>query len=116
MELQSKSLNNVNVIAITGRFDAQSSSAVQAWLENAVKTKPVNIVVNLEAVTFIDSTALSTLIAAMKSARQKEGDVRLCTIPQPVRMIFELTRLDRAFEILPSEDEAIQAFKASNSE
>jgi anti-sigma B factor antagonist len=110
MDLHSKSMNNIKVLTITGRFDALTSPDVQTWLEEATKTRPVHIVVNLGAVTFIDSTALSTLVAGMKRARQADGDLRLCKLQQPVRMIFELTRLDRAFEIFPGEDEAVGAF------
>lgn len=106
-------MNNIKILTLSGRFDALTSPSVQSWLDEAIKTKPVQIVVNLAAVTFIDSTALSTLVAGMKRARQMEGDLRLCKLQQPVRMIFELTRLDKAFEIFPGEDEAIGAFSPS---
>ncbi len=65
---------------------------------------------NLAGVQFVDSTALATLVQGMKRCRQLKGDLRLCGLQQPVRMIFELTRLDKAFEIFSGEDEAIQAF------
>jgi anti-sigma B factor antagonist len=112
MDLYTTSKNNINVLTLAGRFDAMTSSEVQTWLEEVTKIKPVHIVVNLEAVTFVDSTALSTLVSGMKRARMAEGDLRLCKLQQPVRMIFELTRLDKAFEIFPGEDEAIRAFSA----
>jgi len=113
MDLESKSVNTVKVLTITGRFDALTSPQVQTWLDEAVKTQPVHLVVHLGAVNFIDSTALSTLVAGMKRARQADGDVRLCKLQNPVRMIFELTRLDKAFEIFPGEDEAVQSFSPS---
>ncbi len=113
MDLQAKSMNTVKILTISGRFDALTSPQVQSWLEEATKTKPVHVVVNLDSVTFIDSTALSTLVAAMKRARQADGDLRLCKLQQPVRMIFELTRLDKAFEIFSGEDEAVKAFVLS---
>ena len=113
MDLQSKSINNIKVLTLTGRFDALTSVEVQTWLDDATKVKPVQIVVNLSAVTFVDSTALSTLVAGMKRARQADGDLRLCKLQQPVRMIFELTRLDRAFEIFPGEEDAVGAFGTS---
>jgi len=113
MDLQSKSMNDVKVLSLTGRFDALTSPQVQTWLDEAINTNPAYVVVNLGAVNFIDSTALSTLVAGMKRARQAEGDLRLCKLQQPVRMIFELTRLDKAFEIFPGEDEAIDAFKGA---
>ena len=67
---------------------------------------------NLENVVFVDSTALATLVQAMKRCRQLDGDLRLSNLKQPVRMIFELTRLDRAFEIFNLEEEAVGAFSA----
>lgn len=113
MDLTTKSKNNIKVLTLSGRFDALTAPSVQAWLEEATQAKPVQIVVNMEAVSFVDSTALSTLVSGMKRARQAEGDLRLCRLQQPVRMIFELTRLDKAFEIFPGEHEAITAFDVS---
>ena len=113
MDLQSKSIDNIKVLTLTGRFDALTSPKVQSWLEDVSKYQPAQIVVNLSGVNFIDSTALSTLVAGMKRARQAGGDLRLCKLQQPVRMIIELTRLDKAFEIFPGEEETVQSFSAS---
>ncbi|HNB52902.1 MAG TPA: STAS domain-containing protein [Anaerolineales bacterium] len=113
MDLTTYLKNNIKVLTLSGRFDALTSPSVQAWLDEATQSRPVQIVVNMEAVTFVDSTALSTLVSGMKRARQAEGDLRLCRLQQPVRMIFELTRLDKAFEIFPGEPEAIAAFGVS---
>lgn len=66
--------------------------------------------VNLEQVNFVDSTALATLVQGMKRARQQGGDLYLAHLQPPVRMIFELTRLDKAFAIYASEEEAVRAF------
>jgi anti-sigma B factor antagonist len=46
----------------------------------------------------------------MKHSRERNGELRLCGLQQPVRMIFELTRLDRVFEIFPNEEEALRAY------
>ena len=68
------------------------------------------VVVNLAGVNFIDSTGLATLVQGMKHCRQEKGDLRLCGLQQPVRIIFELTRLDKAFEILTDEESAVNSF------
>jgi len=110
MELNTQYLNNVSILRLEGRFDSYTVPPIQDFLQKASLREPAYIVVNLENVNFVDSTALSTLVAGMKRARQRDGDLRLCNLQQSVRMIFELTRLDRAFEILAGEEEAIQAF------
>jgi anti-sigma B factor antagonist len=58
----------------------------------------------------MDPTALATLVQGMKHARQTGGDLHLCNLRRPVRIIFELTRLDQAFGIYPTEIEAVKAF------
>jgi anti-anti-sigma regulatory factor len=46
----------------------------------------------------------------MKRCRQQGGDLHLCGLQQPVRFAFALTRLDRAIEIFPDEEQAVKAF------
>ena len=67
------------------------------------------IVVSLAEVNFIDSSGLACLVQGMKHCRSAGGDLYLCELRQPVRGIFELTRLDRAFVVLGSESEAAAA-------
>ncbi len=110
MELNTKHINGITVLELEGRFDAHTARPVDDFLHNATLREPAYIAVNLAGVTFVDSTALSTLVSGMKRARQRKGDLRLCCLQRPVRMIFELTRLDKAFEIFAGEDEALQAF------
>ena len=101
---------DVKILTVQGRFDTYNAPPVREWLEEAVRTRPPFIVVNLAGVNFVDSTAMATLVQGMKRCRERDGDLRLCALQQPVRMIFELTRLDRAFEIYQSEEDAVQAF------
>ena len=112
MELRTRSSDNVQILELEGRFDTYTSPPIKAWLESALNAEPPQIVINLAGVNFVDSTAMATLVQGMKRCREVNGDLRLCELQQPVRMIFELTRLDRAFEIFAAEDEAIAAFSA----
>jgi anti-sigma B factor antagonist len=84
---------------------------VSEWISKSLPAT-AQAVVNLSGVTFVDSTALATLVQGMKHCRQRAGDLRLCTLQAPVRAVFELTRLDRAFVILPDEEAALRSFDA----
>lgn len=110
MQLKTHSIGNVNVLELSGSFDAYNAPAIRQWFEKAVTRKPACIIINLKEVSFLDSTGLSILVQALKRAREWEGDVRLCCLQQPVRIIFELTRLDRVFEIYNDESDAVRAF------
>jgi anti-sigma B factor antagonist len=111
MSIKTRIHGQIAVIELSGRFDAHVAPAVKAWQDE--RGARAQVVVDLSGVTFIDSTALATLVSGMKRCRQLGGDMHLCSLRQPVAIIFELTKLDRAFRIFSSAPEAISAFGAS---
>jgi anti-sigma B factor antagonist len=113
MELIDRSENDVHVLRLSGRFDSYTAEPVKKWIEANTEAPPAQLVINLEKVAFVDSTGLATLVQGMKRSRQHGGDLLLCRLQPPVRLIFELTRLDRAFEVLPTEEDAVAAFNTA---
>jgi anti-sigma B factor antagonist len=110
MEMNTRQLNNVSIIDLTGRLDASTVPPVASWLEQATSTPNARVLVNLENTSFIDSTALAALVQALKRCQQVQGELFLCGLRRPVYMIFELTRLDKAFNIFVDEEHALKAF------
>lgn len=115
MELVSYSRDSVQVLALTGRFDAHSADAVRSWLLETTAVQNPTILVNLTRVHFIDSSALAALVSGLKRSSEKNGQLALCSLQNPVRIIFELTRLDRAFTIYDSEEVALEALQQAMS-
>lgn len=107
MDIVQRTVDGVYVLELAGRFDAYEVPAVIEWFENREAVK--RVVVNLNGVGFIDSSGLSTLVKGLKRCRQNEGDLVLCNLQQAVRIIFELTRLDKAFTIYDDEQSAVNA-------
>jgi anti-sigma B factor antagonist len=110
METQARVVNAVRVVELQGRLDAHQGKQVDQKLAE-VRNSTNHTVVNLSKVYFIDSTGLSVLVKGVKHQREQNGDLVLCELQQSVRIIFELTRLDRMFQIYSTEYEAIQAFQ-----
>jgi anti-sigma B factor antagonist len=111
MKIQTKEYEGIHVLEISGRFDAHTIPEVRDWIKVKMADQP-QLVIDLENVTFVDSAALATLVQGMKQCREQDGDLLLCRLAQPVRIIFELTRLDRAFAIFDSVPAAVAAFKS----
>ena len=108
MNIKARQNGSATVLELGGRFDAHDAPAAAAALEKAIAVTPQRVVVSLESVSFMDSTALAILVQGMKRRRQAGGDLYLCGLQQPVRMIFELTRLDKAVDIYTNEAEALR--------
>ena len=110
MDIKTRSAGDVVVFELAGRFDNYSTPPFAEQLDLAAKTNPAKILVDLGGVVFVDSTGLAALVQGMKRCRQLQGDLYLCRLQRSVFMIFELTRLDRAFNIFVDEEHALQAF------
>ena len=57
------------------------------------------LLVNMEAVEFMDSAGLMALIKAFRLAESLGRRFGICSLAPSVRIMFELTQLDKAFEI-----------------
>lgn len=67
------------------------------------------VVVDLSGVEQMDSTGLGSLIGAMKKVVEQGGDLRLAALQKRVRLVFEITRTHRVFEIFDTVEEALRA-------
>lgn len=110
MKMKTRVADDINVLELTGRFDTNTVPPVAAWFDQVTSIPGARVLVNLANTTFVDSTALATLVQALKRCQQVKGDLYLCAMRRPVYMIFELTRLDKAFNIFVDEEHAIKAF------
>lgn len=110
MLINSRSIEDMTIVAPEGRCDRRTAPELAEWLEAATRSGADRIILDLAAITFMDSTGLATLIRFMKQCRSADGDLVLANLQQPVRLIFELTRLDSAFTICPTVDSAVDSF------
>lgn len=101
-------ITDVPILQPQGRFEAYTIAPVRNWLDE--HQNAANIVVDLSGVTFLDSTALATLVQGMKHCRQMGGNLHLAGLQPAVKLIIELTRLDKAFGIYPDVATAVSAF------
>jgi anti-sigma B factor antagonist len=69
------------------------------------------IVVDMKGVRWISSTGLGTLIAALTSVKNKNGELRLAHVTEKVESLFAITQLVKVFKTYETVDRAIASFK-----
>ncbi len=99
--------NGVTVLAPTGRLDVAGAPALKEAIGEAVKNSPPKVVIDMEGVSFVDSTGLGSVIAALKQIRNSQGELRLAAPNQQVRVVLELTTLDRVFPYYATVEDAL---------
>ena len=86
-------------VAATGELDVNTAPELRERLSALIGAGANLIVIDLSGVTFIDSTALSVMVSALKRLRQADGDLELASPTPSVRRVFEITGLTRLFAI-----------------
>ncbi|KAI9133609.1 STAS domain-containing protein [Acaryochloris sp. CCMEE 5410] len=80
-------------------IDGISTSELRTEVNDALADGVKTILIDLKDVTFMNSSAIGALVATLKSVRGEGGTLALCSLSDQVHLIFELTKMDRIFDI-----------------
>ncbi len=94
------------LIALEGEIDLHRSPDVKRELQAAMAGKPSKLMVDLSKVTYIDSSGLAALLEGMQGVEFYGGKFYLVSVQEIVRAIFETSKLNEVFRIVPSVDAA----------
>lgn len=108
MQIQTAKRNNHLVIQILEpRVDAHNSDELKDYIAKLLENNEQKLVVDLSQVRFIDSSGLGALLSGYKNANLHHASLVLAGLQPRVQSMFELTRLNRVFEIYGDIDEAL---------
>ncbi len=90
----------ITVIQPEGHLNASGLEKFQSQLITTLTSDgPSIILVDMEQVESLDSAGLMALVSALSLAQRLEKRFSLCSVRQTIKLIFELTQLDRVFEM-----------------
>ncbi len=111
MAINYESHGSVDVIELPENLALPEASRVTESLQQLIAQGHEKLVIDLAAVTFIDSTGLSVLINARKSTADVNGQVVLLNPSVNARRLIGLTRLNEVFDIFIDKGAAIEHFR-----
>ncbi|HEY9886861.1 MAG TPA: STAS domain-containing protein [Candidatus Obscuribacterales bacterium] len=92
---------NIRILEPSGIFDGTQAESFRQAVDHAIAEGVEIILIDLQDITFIDSSGLGILVVVMKKMRELQKTLYVCSVSEQVRMLFELTSMDRVFEVLP---------------
>ena len=99
----------VGVVTVSGTLTAVGVDSFReqfaGWWQSAPEIR--NVVVDLGGVDFLDSSGLGAIIALLKRVSERGGDMKIARLQKKVRMVFEITRAYKVFDIFDSVEEAL---------
>lgn len=95
----------VKVIRPSGILDGTKAAQFRQEISACTESNADVILIDFADVTFMDSSGLGALVLSLKTVRAAGGKLFLCSINEQIRMLFELTSMDRVFEIYPTRED-----------
>ena len=108
--MERREREGIILLVLSGRLVAGEEAAT---LRDAIKhlaVGPVNVILNMEGVDYIDSTGLGGLVICYTSIRKAGGAVKLLNLSRRNIELLVLTKLETVFEVFNDEQDAVNSF------
>ncbi|MEM8836160.1 MAG: STAS domain-containing protein [Planctomycetota bacterium] len=111
MKLSSEDYGEVSVVVLSGEFTAEDTDTFNRSLTDCVSRGAKHAILDLEAVEFVDSAALESMLSLQERLGERGGQLRLVRPDSTVVTILSLTRLDLALESHESVESAVRSLR-----
>ena len=110
MEVNSRQLASIAVVAPVGRVDQSSAAGVEASLRKFWADADIAaIVLDFTGVEYISSVGLRVLMLAAKQMRARRARIAVAGLQPVVGEIFSISRFDKVLEVFPGPRDALAA-------
>jgi len=110
MQEKRKVVGDVTICYLSGEVNINTSPDLRKVFDELITKKATKVALDLKDVTYIDSSGLATLIEMLRKMKKYEGRLRLCSLSDKIRSLFEITKLTKLFEMFNDETEALKGF------
>lgn len=97
--------NIFRVVQPQGILDSANTNNLRRDILDTINDGVKVILLDLQDITFMNSSGLGALVATLKAVKAEGGELALCSLSDQVRIIFELSRMERIFKVFPDPQE-----------
>ena len=108
MQISTRTINDVHIVAIAGNLDSSTSPEAQKALD-AVLAGARTVAIDFTELDYISSAGLRVLLGAAKQLRASGGTLRMFGLNPSVREVFEISGFSTILAVYPSQAEALGA-------
>jgi anti-sigma B factor antagonist len=114
MTTSTRQIGGVTVVDIKGPIVlGDGSPSVRDVVFELLSHGQKQILLNLGAVSYVDSMGLGSLVGALVTARKQGGELKLLNVSAKVTYVMQITKLYAVFDIVKDEDSGVKSFDHS---
>ncbi|GAB3052508.1 anti-sigma F factor antagonist [Virgibacillus ainsalahensis] len=100
---------DVLIVRLSGELDHHEAEALRnKWKDMLYKNTVKHVILNLETVTFMDSSGLGVVLGRYKEVLQLGGEMVVCSISPPIERLFEMSGLFKIIRLEENESFALE--------
>jgi anti-sigma B factor antagonist len=106
-----RQVGDVSVLDVSGRITlGEGSSVLRESLREWSGVKCAKILLNLEEVSYIDSSGIGELVSGFTNIQESGGQLKLLKLTKRVKDLLQITKLYTVFEVFDDEALGIRSF------
>jgi len=109
-QIRTKITGNVAVLYPRGHLDAHSVARFEKEIVKLIRENNFKIVINGKEPNYITSAGMGIIMGYIDEVREKNGDIKLCSMNQRVYDTFDLVGFTRIYDFVNDEQAAIEKF------
>jgi anti-sigma B factor antagonist len=109
-QIRTKITGNVAVLYPRGHLDAHSVARFEKEIVKLIRENNFKIVINGKELNYITSAGMGIIMGYIDEVREKNGDIKLCSMNQRVYDTFDLVGFTRIYDFVNDEQAAIEKF------
>jgi len=111
LEIQQRDREGIVILDLNGRLTVGGEvSTFRERVQKLIDAGRTNLILNLKAVDYIDSTGLGALVMSHTSIQRSGGKVKLLNLNKRGIELLVMTKLTTVFEVFDDEQNAINSF------
>ena len=111
MRIKQRTAGSVTILDLNGRLTRNDGyGAIRATVNPLLTQGHTQFLVNLADVPYMDSTGIGELVSGFISVRNHKGTLKLVTLTERMRELFEVAKLVEVFDVFDDEADALQSF------
>lgn len=110
MSFQVSKNDDVTLIEVEGQLIVGNRQDLKNQVMEQIEDGDQKFVIDFANTGYIDSSGLGVLVSLSKKIREQGGELRLSSLNDDLRTLFELTKLDTLFKITDNKEEALEGF------
>lgn len=110
MEFRTDQKDDISVVSLPGdKLDVGNVKEFRRDISPLLSETP-RVVFDMSELQFVDSSGLGAILSCLRQVNAAGGELKLASLTKPVRVLFELVRMHRVFDIFNTTEEALRAF------